>query len=82
MSDLILRTSTATNETLHAAAETISARITALQERGPDRGAATTLEIIGWSVLVVAIVGIGYVAIKALVDSWSDEVKNVPLPAK
>lgn len=80
MSDLMLRTGTAAQETLHTATETISARITELQERGSERGALTTLEIIGWSALVVAIIGIGFVAVKALVTNWSDQVESVPLP--
>jgi hypothetical protein len=47
-----------------------------LRQRGAEKGAMTTTEITGWTVAVLAIIGIAVVAIRALIQKNIDNMST------
>jgi hypothetical protein len=59
------------------AAATAALQMNRLRHRGAEKGAMTTTEITGWTVAVLAIIGIAVLAIRALIQKNIDNM-NTP----
>ena len=58
-------------------AATAALQMNRLRQRGAEKGAMTTTEITGWTVAVLAIIGIAVLAIRALIQKNIDNM-NTP----
>ena len=57
-------------------AATAALQMNRLRQRGAEKGAMTTTEITGWTVAVLAIIGIAVVAIRALIQKNIDNMST------
>jgi hypothetical protein len=57
-------------------AATAALQMNRLRQRGAEKGAMTTTEITGWTVAVLAILGIAVVAIRALIQKNIDNMST------
>jgi len=57
-------------------AATAALQMNRLRQRGVEKGATTTTEITGWTVAVLAIIGIAVVAIRALIQKNIDNMST------